>query len=398
MRSTYFPEYRLNKPRPAPANQQSYQEQVLKNYLSATKDPKEIAKVETYGFKLVETADSTPEHNYDRKYTPSPVVDDPQEAKLRIPQGDPYRITQANYFNAGVDFRWFYLDSKTDSVHQKGMVPMATDIGASVQPFQHFTAVWESRFLSDPRTASVWDDAYTSGAGVRSAYVMADDLPYNGYAMYGIYRPMFGNENPDHTSLAAQASGLNEHAAFKSAGIGTAGNLPFFNINLLQPFENRTMSQDRGLVFNVGARFEALGSFIMLSWWDTKAKNYTTNVISSHRMQAISGGFTKGRFTFVGSVNDMLMDLPGVRRDAGTVISAEPRFRVWRESYLKGSWEYLNTSPTLRQGNAKQYGIGASSFVASGFEFEVMYKDLQSTELGVDGHEKNIWAQAHMYF
>jgi len=403
LRSTFIEDYKLNKPRPAPAAQQAYGEQTLKSFLANVKDPKEISRVEREGFKLVEASDATPEHNYDHHVTPRPSVDEKAEAYLRIPQDDPLRVTQSSYFNAGVDFRWFYLDSKassdkTASTDQKGMVPMATEVGASVTPFKHTTVVWESRFLADPRKASVWDDAYTSGAGVRSAYVLVDDLPYNSYAMYGIFVPMFGNQEADHTSLAALASGITEHSVYKGGSIGTSGNAPFFNVSILEPFEDRDMSQDRGFVFNVGARFIPWGAYIMLSWWDTKAKDYDTLVIQSHRMQALTGGFTKGRFTFVAQVNDMLIDVPNVRRDSGTVIQIEPRFRIWKETYLKGSAEYLNTSPTLRLGSAKQYGVGVGSFVMSGLELEIMYKDLQSTELGVDSRETNMWAQAHMFF
>ena len=170
---------------------------------------------------------------------------------------------------------------------------MATDIAVSVEPVRRLSLVWEGRFLNDPRTASVWDDAYTSGAGVRSAYAMVDDLAYNSYAMYGIYRPMFGNYNPDHTTLFALATGLDERATYKASGIGTAGNLPFFNVHVLEPFSNRTMPQDRGFVFNLGAHFSAWGAYAMLSWWDSRVKDWSANVITTRKMQSLSGGFTK---------------------------------------------------------------------------------------------------------
>ena len=49
LRSMYFSDYKLNKPHPAPASQQPYQEARLKNYLSSVKDPKDIERLE-YGF------------------------------------------------------------------------------------------------------------------------------------------------------------------------------------------------------------------------------------------------------------------------------------------------------------------------------------------------------------
>ena len=136
LRSLFFADYKLNKPHPAPASQQPYDEKKLKNYLSTVKDPKDIERIENEGPHLAEVPDGLPESDYDRHANASPTVDDPKEAKLRIPQVDPYRVTQQNYFNGGADFRWFYLDSKTDTVEKKGMVPMATDVGASVKPMK----------------------------------------------------------------------------------------------------------------------------------------------------------------------------------------------------------------------------------------------------------------------
>ena len=127
--------------------------------------------------------------------------------------------------------------------------------------------------MSDPEKTSVWDAHYSGGAAVRSAYAMVDDLAYNGYAMYGIYRPMFGPANPDHTTLFAQMTGLDyqkdptklvysyERATYKSAGFGAAPGIMFFNFNYLQPFEDRSMPQDRGFVTTVGAHFVPWNSF-----------------------------------------------------------------------------------------------------------------------------------------
>ena len=106
----------------------------------------------------------------------------------------------------------------------------------------------------------------------------------------------------------------------------------------------------------------------------------------------------KNRWTFAGDITSVLRDTDTVRRDTGTVISVEPRYRVWKESYVKGSWEYLNTAPSLRLGTSTQVGIGVGSFVASGVELEIMYKDLKATELGVDSRETNVWSQLHFFF
>jgi hypothetical protein len=398
LRSTYLSEYKLNKPRPQITSQQLYQESKLKSYISGVKDPKDIERLERDGLRLIETSEDYDEDAYDRRSTPAPIVEDLKQVHLRIPHGDPYRLTKANYFNGGVDFRWFYLNSTTNSEKKTGMVPMSTDVGATLQPMDHLNFVWESRFLADPRTKDVWDQAYTTESVVRSAYVMMDDFKYNTYAMYGIYRPMFGNDSADHTTLFARATGLDERTTFKAFGVGTAKNFPFVNMNVIEPFADRTLSQDRGFVFNLGGNFVPWGSFLRLSWWNTKAKDWTTNILSTHRRQALTGGFTKGRFNFVGSVANMMTDEPNIRRDTGTLIQAEPRLRLWRETYLKTSYEYLNTSPTLRFGKATQYGVGFNAFLLSGLEFEIMYKALRSTEVGVDTKETNWWSQLHLFF
>lgn len=275
---------------------------------------------------------------------------------------------------------------------------MATDIAVSAEPVHRLNLVWEGRFMSDPRTASVWDDAYSSGSSVRSAYVLIDDLPYNTFAMYGIYRPMFGHYNPDHTTLFARATGLTEHTTFKAASVGTAPNVPFLNVHEIEPFANRTQPQDRGFAANAGGRFVTLGAYFMLSWWETKAKDFTTNVKTHRQMQSLTGGLTKGRLTVVADITKINLNVETVRQDTGTVITLEPRYRVWNESYLKGGWEYLNTASDLRLGRAKQFSIGISSFLVSGLELEVMYKELKTTELGVDSLERNLWGQMHFFF
>lgn len=49
---------------------------------------------------------------------------------------------------------------------------MATDVAVSAEPVHRLNLVWEARFLYDPRSSNVWDDAYTNGAGIRSAYLL----------------------------------------------------------------------------------------------------------------------------------------------------------------------------------------------------------------------------------
>jgi hypothetical protein len=398
LRSMYFNDYALNKPRPQVAEFQYSQEKNLQTYLSG-KDPKELARLKKAGVPLAETLDELPESRYDRRSTNEKVIAaDINEAHMSIPQGDPWRVSRANAFNAGADVRLMDVDTKTDSTHKKGMSLMSTDIGVSAEPVDHLNFVWESRYAHDPRTSGPWDNSYTDGSYVRSAYAMVDDLPYNGYAMYGLYRPLFGNVTSDHTTLLSQVTGLDQSAVFKSTSIGISPGVPFFNVHMLQPMGNHDFKQDKGFVANAGARFPGLGAYLMLSYWGTTAKDWTTSLLTKRQMQSVTGGFTKGRLTFVGDITKVSLVTDTVRQDTGTIITAEPRVRIWRETYLKGSWEYLNTAPSLVLGSSTQWGAGFNSFLVSGVEFEVMYKDLTYKDNSTPFYEKNILGQLHFFF
>lgn len=398
LRSVYVDGYAPNKPRPAPTIQQWYAEDKLKNFLGSSGDGKEVTRIQRDGLRLVETQENYSESYYDHRSSYENVVMDSGEAVLRIPEGDPWRQRRTNWVNAGVDTRFFYLSSKTDKTRKTSFIPMSTDLGVRLEPVHKVNLVWESRFMADPRTSSIWDQGYTRDSQVRSAYVLVDELPYNSYAQYGIYRPMFGHYSPDHTSLFARATGLNETATYKGMGFGTAQSAPFFNLNYIEPFADHDMAQDRGFVANIGGRFVKGGIYGMLSYWDTKVKNWTTGLMTARQMISASGGFTRGRLTTALDVTKVTRNVDLGSRDLGMVITVEPRVRVWRETYVKGGWEYLNTAPDLTQGKSTQFAAGVGSYLISGVEVEVMYKDLRYTENKVNHTENNIWTQFHLFF
>ncbi|PWU12821.1 MAG: hypothetical protein C5B49_15655, partial [Bdellovibrio sp.] len=154
LHSNYVKDYPLNKPRPQVLETQPNQENTQQSPA------------------LAETTEELPENRYDRKTTGEQPIDSNLEAaRSRIPQGDPWRERRNSYFNAGLDFRWFYLYSDTNGAATHGLVPMGTDIGVSVQPTHQLTFVWENRYSSDPRSTATWDESYTSKSIVRSAYV-----------------------------------------------------------------------------------------------------------------------------------------------------------------------------------------------------------------------------------
>lgn len=400
LRSYFIEGYKGNKLKPNVTDQQWYQDKRLKNFVLGGKDAKDLAKVERDGFPLILTSEDLPESQYDRKSTGEKVILSEKEALMRIPRDDPWRETRENFIQAGVDMRWFYLETqKTNTATSKSFVPMSTDLSVALHPAQHVNVVWESRFAANPATTNVWDKSYSGGAVLRSAYVLVDDLAYNSYVQYGLYRPMFGHYNPDHTTLFARATGLTQDdAVFKTLSVGTAPNVPFINIHYLFPMSDHTKAQDNGFVINAGLRFVTLGAYAVLSYWDTEDKNWNTGLFNKKQMTSLTAGLTKGRLTLVSDFTKVAKKDPAGSRDLGMVITLEPRFRLWRENYLKAGYEYLNTAPDLSLGKGTQYSGGFSSYLISSLEIEFLYKDLNYTQNSTSFHEQNIWAQFHVYF
>ena len=97
-----------------------------------------------------------------------------------------------------------------------------------------------------------------------------------------------------------------------------------------------------------------------LSYWHSSAKDWTLNTLNNRQMTSLTTGFTKNRITMTADVTRILREQVTVAEDTGTVFSFSPRYRFWNETYLKGGWEYANTSPRIKQGNANGLSIGVS--------------------------------------
>jgi hypothetical protein len=405
LNSLYFRDYKLNKPRPMPTKDQFYADDALKD---VAKDKEQEKKVAAVGFRMRETATYLNEKEYDRHSTHEKFVEpDPYLALARIPEGDPWRLRRQNFFNAGLDARYFYLDETktqgTTTAKVKNSLPMAIDTGVSVEPYRRVNMVVEARFLNDPSgdKSPAWDNGFDSGSQVRSAYLMVDDLPYNTFVMYGLYRPMFGNYSPDHTSLFNYASGLDQRAVFKAASIGTAPNVPFLNVHFIQAMNNPAMSQDKGFAANLGARFVTAGFYGMLSYWKTAADQVVgaTPTTINKTMSSFTTGFTLwNHFTVVVDGTRIEKETVNVKKDAGTVMTAEGRYRLWRENYLKVIYESLNTARDLSPGSISGMSFGFNSFLISSLEFEFLVRNYSETIAGVGAGEKATWAQIHFFF
>lgn len=405
LNSAYFRGYKLNKPRPMPTKDQWYADDRLK---SIANNPQMKRKVAGVGYKLRQTSTFLPEDRYDRRSTQERFVEpDPYLTLARIPEDDPWRERRLNFFNAGIDSRFFYMDEKIDgpapSMIKNNGAPMANDLGVSFEPVHRFTGVLEARFLNDPRNSPAWENGFSSSQ-VRSAYLMVDDLPYNTYVMYGLYRPMFGNYEADHTNLMSKASGLDQYTVMRAFTVGTAPNVPFLNLHVIQPMDTAyaldQFSQDKGFAVNLGARFVSYGAYAMLSYWDTSSTATTGGVSTTTNkvMSSATGGFTVKRDTVVFDVTRLQREVVGQNKNAGTCLTLENRFRFWRENYFKTIYENLNTARDLTVGSAQGWTVGVNAFLVSGLEVEALYRDYKENTNGAVGDEKATWVQLHLFF
>lgn len=418
LRSTYVNSYRLNKPRPDVTEEQQYAPGKLKEFLAKNTDVRLLKRAQAEGFRLKETPRILPESAYATPPGDEETIEpDLEMARLRIPDEDPFRQRRKNLFNAGMDLRYLYLDSDTDrsatatsaasKTSKKATFPMATDIGVSMEPLRKITLAVEARFLDgtnrvgNPRQG--WDEGFSSGAQVKSAYVLFDDLPFNAYIMHGLYRPQMGHSNPDHTTLFAYATGMNQKTYYKATTVGAAPRVPFFNFHYIQPVGDSSSAdkkQDQGFALNVGGRWATRGIYTMLSYWHTTADNRPSggNIVDNSYLSATAGA-TVWRWTGTFDYSIVERDQKEVRADKGTVLTVENRFRILREHYALLNYELLNTDTDLRDGSSRQLSLGVSSFWISSMELSLMYKNLtvESKNSG-DFTTKMLLGQVHLFF
>ena len=91
-------------------------------------------------------------------------------------------------------------------------------------------------------------------------------------------------------------------------------------------------------------------------------------------------------------------DQSGVAKDTGMVITLENRFRFWKETYAKLIYEKLNTAVDLSVGSASAMQLGVNSFLVSGLELELSYRDAKNTDAIGTTTSKTTMMQIHFYF
>lgn len=321
-----------------------------------------------------------------------------EEFERTIPAGDPYWKEQLNFVKAGGDLRYALVSTVSSSsrpTQTKGWL-MGVDFGVQARPVpEHASLVLEARYLNGPSTNAL-SDGFTREARIRSAYALFDDLPFNSYFMYGLYRPMFGLYDANHYSIASTLTGLDQRAVFESVGIGSAPNVPFFNLNIIRPLSAPGYNNSRGVVANLGARFVTLGGSVTLSYWNTKRE--VASVDLTRQMIALNAGLTFERLTWNGEVVSVSQEFAPGLYDAGLVYTNMLLYRLWRETYATFTYANSNIALDMKEGSADEFSLGVKSFIVSGVELEALWSNRNMRNVTAAANEKSIQFHAHLFF
>jgi hypothetical protein len=281
--------------------------------------------------------------------------------------------------------------------------------------------VFEHRYLNGPvpnQSRSQLDNTVTRDAQVRSAYALVDDLPYNLYVQYGLYRPMFGHVTPDHTSLAntmiwGQSAGSARYVN-RALSIGGSPNVPFFNLHMIKPVANATQpsvfAQEDGFALNLGGRHVMYGLSYALSYWKTKFDTFSYNDLNKEMINLNFGGVLPlkvGRESrnLIANYDSTLIErefAPG-SINRGQVDTVEVKYELWRENYFMFNFAKSNVRPNLERGDAQEMMYGFKSFLWPGSEFELLWVKREDVNKPLGGPNTTIktdlmQAQVHLYF
>jgi hypothetical protein len=410
---SFYTDLTWNKQSPAPLEQQAYRQKKL-----SKKKKLHYAK---FGAKLIEFPAVVKNENDYFESSNYQSAENKVHELMQITRNDPYRTERENQVQAGGDLRFFYLKQDgtaiSDKLKRGAFFPMVFDFGVRVRPLKEkLSFVYEGRafnsgFSNSSNNASFTslDNLFAGGAFTRSAYVLVDDLWYNSYFQYGLYRPMFGIYNPNHNAMIADYTGLGYRTRVKSLGFGTSPNLPFFIANLIMPTENAAssdMASEKGYNLNFGMRFVRFGAHLAGSYWSTQNQEALTP--RKRVMWNVNAGAKLGRFIFNGEITNIHKEAN--RIDDTTLMNVDTKFRFWREMYFLmgmtransgvGYNNPLTASTTgLSPGSGSELTFGIKAFTLSGLEFEFLRTAKENKEDGyADYKEDTLQFQMHAYF
>lgn len=409
-----------DKGTPAPFNKQNYYEAVMKLTESAQswygghppadmkRKPNQIPASSKKGAMdktLVIRNVEPPASLYDQHSSSEwkAILTDTKATFDVIPRDDPFWLERRLGVYASGDLRYFIINSDkplSADGNKTAMTLMAADIGVRLRPFSthKFSGVMEARFFNGPDDQK--PEEGFDAAQVKSAYLIFDDLAYNSFAMGGLFRPQFGNYDPDHNSLSNDMTGLDQYAYFRGVSVGTAPNVPFLIVNYLAPYKDTGAEYQttRGYVVTGGARFVSYGLSLSGSLWKTNYQETSQPRESTRDMYAFTAGGMLGRFIANFEFVRISVDSPANGSNAGNVMTLQNKLRVWRENYLVANYASANTYRDLTKGSGTEMAVGFKSFPFSNFELEGLYVTRDDKTVATTTSNKLIQVQLHAYF
>lgn len=320
----------------------------------------------------------------------------------QIPQQDPYRLHDASKIDGGAELRYQYWKKLNKSEKPLSFL-MSADVGLRWRPrHRNLHLVYEGRMLGSPHVDEL--AAQIDEARTRSLYVMVDNLPFNIYVMYGLYRPLFGgNPMPDHRalpqSLTAQAlqGGKAYTLQYHTLSIGTAPNVPYANVHLIAGRNLRFKYDDndttRGAAVNVGLRFVTLGINTTYSFW------FTRNKSDSHRSRLHSASFGMQLWCTTAMLEALhLHRKNGTSKDTGSVITLDTHTQLWRQIYLTSQYSWANVTANFSAGRSRQYRLGMRAFLLAGVDVSFNYEyDRNTPKNKKTTNTHALSSQIHLY-
>ena len=352
-------------------------------------------------------SDSIVEQNYDRNdgsnfLITANSIGDFEES---IAHEDPYFQKKESKFIGGADLRIMNLRDLEDNSQRNFL--MSADVGASFRPTGRYLSInHELRLLGQFNGAPI--DQQANQWQTKTFYGMLDDLPYNTYLMGGIYKPLFGNDHPDHTRLSRRviASTLTGNPSqaynikYRAYGVGSAPNVPYLNLHKLQKQLSGTDPKDTsGYVMNLGLRFVSYGASFNYSLWQERAPAVDTRD-TRILMHSLYGTTTLG-------FNRLHLGLEGISAQVErgddfyrtAVFTLESYLRVWREAYLALEYSEANSLETLEEGYSKQFKTGLKWFVSPGLEIQSQWVINKFDRVTLpSGERRFISTQVHLFY
>ena len=337
------------------------------------------------------------------------TIVDQETFRSLIPYQDPFWQTRRSKLDLGLDIRWQNNSGEQTVESSEGPSTreiahnflMAVNLGLRYRPFYTGLAiVAELQYLGNPREKRLYDieTPYRS----RDLYILLDNLPFNTFLQYGMYRPQFLDLGSDHTRLSNRivsqlTSG--QPATFRSSweaiSIGGSPNVPFYNFSVItKRREGDQFTQQNGFVANVGGRFVTAGLSLNLSYWKTDRRELRENAqtdsqFTSTELVGVSLGASFGIWT----PTLRLMTFESIKAKdfftRGSLYEMENHIALFRHIYayigLTTTDQYLGQT----QGFMNQKSVGLKVFLNSGAELQIIYETEESSDQG-DSYENNV--------